>query len=373
METKQAVELKDWKGDNLHIDSDIGQIDGHNKPWNYIVTERESGKTTLMLKKAYNAFKKENRPSIIFRRYQTDVTKMYVEDMFKTINDFTDSKLDYTIKKGDSSLGGLLDVSIKGIDNTFLRIIALNTPLSRIKYGRLDRTKYMFFDEFICNRRIGEKYLNDEPLRVKEAYNTYNRYTTKYGLPPIKCYFFGNPYSLYNPFFSDKNVPTNKLYPGAFIAGDDYVVSCYQIKKELKEKLLKENPLYQFDEAYKKYAFDGRAVQDAEIRIETEQPNAFRLAFVFKIHGKCLGIYHGYRIKDEDRLYYWIKLIDGDKVSKRKEIVCFDFGDMASRTVLLNNKGKQLYSYLKESIEKRRVAYASIEESWLMEEIYQEI
>ena len=114
----------------------------------------------------------------------------------------------------------------------------------------------------------------------------------------------GNPYSLYNPFFSDKNVPTNKLYPGAFVTGDDYVVSCYQIKKELKELLLKKNPLYKFDETYKKYAFDGRAVQDAEIRIETEQPNAFRLAFVFKIHGKCLGIFHGYRVIDDDRLYY---------------------------------------------------------------------
>lgn len=42
------MELKEWRGDNLHIDSDVGQLDGHNKPWNFIVTERESGKSTLM-------------------------------------------------------------------------------------------------------------------------------------------------------------------------------------------------------------------------------------------------------------------------------------------------------------------------------------
>ena len=363
------MELKEWRGDNLHIDSDVGQIDGHNKPWNFIVTERESGKSTLMWKKVYNAYKKYNYPSIVIKRYQTDITDTYIEDITSLINKFTRQTISFEYLKSDLKNGGMLNLRIKGCEDTFCRIIALNAPLSRLKSMFLKNVRYMMFDEFICNRRLGEKYLNDEPLRVKELYTTYNRESEK----GIKCYFFGNPYSLYNPFFSDKNVPTTKLYPGAFITGEDYVVSCYQIKKELKELLLKKNPLYKFDEAYKKYAFDGRAVQDAEIRIETEQPNAFRLAFVFKIHGKCLGIFHGYRVIDDDRLYYWIKLIDGDKVSKRKEIVCFDFGDMANRTVLLNNKGKQLYSYLKESIEKRRVAYASIEESWLMEEIYQEI
>lgn len=363
------MELKDWHGDNLHIDSDIGQIDGHNKPWNYIVTERESGKSTLLWKKVYNAYKKEHCPSIVIRRYQTDITETYISDTESLINKFTQQDLKFEYKKGDLKNGGMLDLKLKDSNEVFCRLIALNTPLSRLKSMFLAKVKYFMFDEFICNKRLGEKYLNDEPLRVKELYTTYNRESEK----GIKCYFFGNPYSLYNPFFSDKNVPTNKLYPGAFIAGDDYVVSCYKIKQELKELLLQKNPLYQFDDAYKKYAFDGRAVQDAEIRVENEQPKNFRLAFVFKIHGKCLGIFHGYRIIDDDRLYYWIKLIDPDKVSKRKEIVCFDFGDMASRTVLLNNKGKQLYSYLKESIEKRRVAYASIEESWLMEEIYQEI
>ena len=43
------IKLNEWKGDNLHIDSDIGNIDGHNKTWNFIVTERESGKSTLLL------------------------------------------------------------------------------------------------------------------------------------------------------------------------------------------------------------------------------------------------------------------------------------------------------------------------------------
>lgn len=367
------MELKNWTGDNLHIDSDINQLDGYQKTWNAIVTERESGKSTLLWKKVYNTFKRERRPSIVFRRYQTDITDAYIDDVTTIINSFTKQDLKLKFKKGDLKSGGMANVYIEGFDEVFCRIVALNAPLSRLKSMRLDKVKYFMYDEFICNIRIGEKYLNDEPLRVKELYTTYNRHTIEYGLPPIKIYMFGNPYSLFNPFFSDLNVNTNKLYPGAFITENDYCVWCYQIKPELKEKILKNNPLYRFDDAYKKYAFDGRAVQDNYIRVERIQPEGFKLNFVFKIHNKCLAIYRGFRVDGEDKLFYWVKKIDENSISRRRDIVCFDFGDMANRTVLNTNNGKIRYQMLKESIEHRWIAFYSVEESWLIEEIYQEL
>ena len=359
--------LNNWVGDNLHIDSDIGRLDGCNKDWNMIITERETGKTTLMLKKAYNMFKRSNRPSILIRRYQTDITDMYIDDLLKTINEFTNSNLEFNYKKGQLKEGGQLDVKINGFDKVFLRIIALNAPLSRLKSMRLDSVKYMFFDEFICNKRIGERYLNDEPLRLKEIRKTYLRYTDN-----IKIYCFGNPYSLYNPIFSDKNVNTNDLYPGAFINKDNYCIWCYQLKPELRAKLLEKDKDFQFDEAYKRYAFDGRAIQDADIRVIDKQPEGFRLEFILKIHNKHIGVYHGC-ILGADKLFYWCKLLNHEEISKKRSIVCFDFGDMANRTILINNDYKKMYAMLKESIEHRWVAFNSIEESWLLEEIYQEI
>lgn len=360
-------ELNPWTGDNLHIDSDIGQLDGYQKPWNFIVTERESGKSTLLWKKVYNAFKRDKQPSLVLRRYQTDINDTYIEDFTKLINKFTNGNIKFEYKKSDLKDGGQMDVKLNG--DTFCRLVALNTPLSRLKSMFLANVRYIMFDEFICNKRIGERYLNDEPLRVKELYTTYNRETSK----PIKVYMFGNPYSLYNPFFSDKCVPTNKLYPGAFVTDKDYCVWCYQIKQELKEKLLEHNPLYQFDDAYKKYAFDGRAIQDADIRVEAQQPRNFKLAYVMKLKGKCIGIYRGMILTETDKLFYWCKIINENEISKRRDIICFDFGDMANRTVLAQNNGRKFYSYLKESIEHRWIAYASIEESWMMEEIYQEL
>ena len=364
------MELKEWKGDALHIDSDVGKLDGYGKTNNYIVTERESGKSTLLWKKVYNSFKRENRPSLILRRYQNDITDMYIEDVEKIINEFTEQELHFDFRKKDLQSGGQMDLKLNG--EIFCRIIALNSPVSKLKSMKLDKVKYIMFDEFICNKRIGERYLNDEPFRVKEIYNTYNRHTVKFGLSPIKVYMFGNPYSLYNPFFSDKLIPTNKLYPGALLADKDYCVWCYQIKPELKEKILKQNPLYQFDDAYKKYAFDGRAIQDTNIRVEQQQPKNFKLEYIFKIHGKHIGIFHGY-IFEPEILFYWCKLLEPSEFSTKRNIFCFDFGDMANRTILMSNNGKKLYQSFKECIERRYVAFASIEESWLIEEIYQEL
>lgn len=355
-----------WSGDNLHIDSDIGKLDGCDKDWNFIVTERETGKTTLMLKKAYNAFKRNKQPSILCRRYQTDITELWIEDLLKTINDFTKSNLEFEYK-GSVKDGGIMDVKFKGCPEVFIRIIALNAPLSRLKSMRLDRVRFIFFDEFICNKRMGERYLDDEPFRLKEIRKTYIRFTDK-----ITIYCLGNPYSLFNPFFSDKKVNTNLLYPGAFINEDNYAIWCYQLKPELREMILAKDKDYEFDDAYRKYAFDGRAIQDADIRLVNKQPDGFRLQFILKIHGKLIGVFHGYDFSD-DKLFYWCKLLDQADVSKRRDVTCFDFGDMAYRTVLMNNNGKKLYALLKESIEHRWIAFNSIEESWLLEEIYQEL
>lgn len=365
--------LNNWTGDNLHIDSDIGRLDGYSKTWNLIVTERESGKSTLLWKKVYNAYKREQRPSLIFRRYQNDITETYLEDVENLIAKFTNQEVKLTYRKTELKSGGMTNIYLNDDkENVFCRIIALNTPLSRLKSMFLSKVKYFMYDEFICNKRLGERYLNDEPFRIKELYTTYNREVCQHGLSPIKMYFFGNPYSLFNPFFSDLKVNTNLLYPGAFLAKDDYVIWCYRIKPELKAKILKENPLYQFDDSYKKYAFDGRATQDTDIRIETQQPDKFKLEFVFKLRGVCLAVYHGCRLTENDRLFYWIKKIDPAELSKRRDIICFDFGDMCNRTVL-NANGKYMYQMLKESIEYRYVAFYSVEESWLIEEIYQEL
>lgn len=348
-------------------------MDGCNKLWNLIVTERESGKTTLMWKKAYNTYKDKNRPSIIVKRFGTEITQMWLDGAATIISDFTNQSVSFKYNSGDFRSGGILDIYLvvdgQEFKTPFCRIIALNVKMRKLKSQVLNNPRYIMIDEFIINKRLGEDYLSDEVLRIQEGvYTTYLRYVPK---KDLTIYLFGNPYSLFNPYFMYLNIDTSKVYPGSFIVGENYVEWSYQIKPELKEKLLRDNKMYQFDDAYKKYAFDGRAIQDADVKI-IKQPEGFKLQYIFKIKDTYIGIYRGYQLEPE-RIFFYAKIINRDEVSKRRDVICFDFGQMADRTVLFNSGNKALYYSFKSAVEHRQIGFASVNESWLIEEIYQEL
>ena len=103
-------------------------------------------------------------------------------------------------------------------------------------------------------------------------------------------YFLGKPYSLYNPIFVWLGIKPSKLKFGQILVGDNYVVEWYALLPELKAKILADNPLYEFDEEYKEYAFEGQPINDENIKT-APMPNDYHLRFVFKIEGKYIGIF----------------------------------------------------------------------------------
>ena len=198
-----------------------------------------------------------------------------------------------------------------------------------------------------------------------EIYNTFRRESTN-----LKCLFLGNPYSLYNPYFVYFNVQTRLLKRGAVISDKkSYVIQCYEITEELKAKILKENPLYQFDNAYTKYAFNGINVNDENILINENIPSNFYLMFVFRIEGKYIAVY---RNRDYTNFEYQFHacFISPEKVSKKRDIYVFDFSDLVDRTMLLSNEDRIYFSRLKNAVRRRSIAFNSIECYYLFEEIF---
>lgn len=346
--------------DDLHFDA--REIDSRDKPFNLVACEREAGKSVLMAKKMYNAFTADFSPSIVIKRRAADITSTYIDDIGTIYEKFTGTRPDLQYSSSDAKTG-MVDVAMDG--KLFFRIISLSAPMSRLKSLVLRNIKFIFFDEFICNLRIGEKYLPDEAMRFKELYTTYNREAKRF----IKAYFFGNPYSLFNPYFSWLGVPVNKVTPGSILTGDQWVFQAYQIKPELKQAILAKNPLYQFDESYKQYAFDGLAVQDKDVRIMETPPVGFKLRLLFKLHGQILAIFSGY--SEDEGLHFWAKVATSrDEFSKRRDIVCYDFGDMANKCIL-SDGAKKTYSYLRQAIRRRMIAFEDVNAAWLIEEIYE--
>ena len=359
--------------DNLHYNTT--KIDGPRKPFRFAVSEREAGKSTRWLQLySYNFM--TNRTILVLKRQIADVTETYIEDIGKIINKFSYVPIKLFYKKGDLS-SGISDVYIaeysKNGDNItyynkrlFFRVLGMSNPMSRIKSLMLPGIKYILFDEFICNLRLGEKYLKDESFKFKEIYNTFQR-ECKDGLI---CYFFGNPYSVYNPYWEWLKVDTRKIKPGAYINGANYTIECYQLLPELREQILKNNPLYEFDDSYRKYAFEGVAVNDMNIII-MDKPNNCKLKYVFKVNNKYLGFYKIPPTLDSTMMYYCEEL--KWKPEYKRQAYCFDFNNLGTNSTLLQSYEKDMFVMLKYSIANNCIGYHGVEDEYITEQIYSKL
>ena len=157
------------KLDDLHFS--FREVDSYNKPFNFIISEREAGKTTAMVLKMWKAFQ-ENRTSLILRRQAVDITDLYIDSIQNVLNKFIDTPIEFTYKRSKMK-DGMLEVYVN--DKLFFWVVALSSKLQRLKSLMLPRIKYMFFDEFIVNMKLGERYLQSEEFKFKEIFNTFQR------------------------------------------------------------------------------------------------------------------------------------------------------------------------------------------------------
>lgn len=364
--------------DNLHFN--WNKVLSYDKTWNFVIGERESGKTVDSWLKIWGAFHYQGRPSVVLRRRIADITPAYIEDTENVLNKFLEKPIQLCYVKGDIK-SGIVDVRIGeyGAEYSwqavrklpiFVRIIGLSNPLSRIKSLMLPNIRYMFIDEFICNLRMNEKYLGDEHFLIKEIYTTYNREAKT----PIRIIGAANPYSVYCPLFIGLGVDTSKLKPGAFIVGPDYVINCFSVPGELKQRILENNPMYQFDDAYLRYAFNGEAVNDANIKIQKQEPKHFKLRFVFKMGNEFISVHEkGNKGPYGQEEKFWVCKHKSDwlsKISKRKGFAVFNFGDMCDGAFMADSELRMRFASLREAMNKRSVTFNCIDAQYMMEDIY---
>lgn len=345
--------------DNLHIN--FRSIDGHHKPFVAVISSREAGKSTQWIKKAYDNFK-SGKTSLIIRRQVVDITEAYIFSIQEVINKFFDEGLEFTFKKNNLK-DGIVFIFVK--EKIFACVIALSISIARAKSLVLRNVKNFFFDEFIINPNFKEKYLPDEATRFKEIYNTFYREAEEM----ITCYFLGNPYSHYNPYFMWWGVDTKKLTEGSIQSGNNWIVWCYSLSEDLKKYILERNPLYEFDDSYTRYGFNGIAVCDENIKLGT-LPNNYSLKFIFRIEGKYIGVYQNQYWEDHEDKYYCQFI---EEISEKRVAYCFDFSELISRCALVSNEDRSRFNRFKISMRKRLVAFSNINCYYLIEEIFNQL
>lgn len=338
-----AVEL-----DNLHYD--FREVDGYGKPWVFVMSPREPGKTVAMwFKKIYVQWKRDKKPWIILTRTAVEISEAFLYSIQDSIiNKFSDDAVKFQFTKSTFK-DGIVDVKISG--EMFFRVVSLSLPLRRIKLAVLRNAKGAFMDEYIIDPKSGEKYIPHEAFKIKEAFTTWRRECEG----TFRMYFVGNPYSLFNPLFVSWNVQTEKLRKGSFYVGDMFVIHWATLHPMLREKLLKENPLYQFDEDYNEYALQGTPVNDKHIPTG-KHPDGFPLRFVFRVENKLIGIFRSTDIAQNPQFFCSFV----SDISKERDIWCFDLQDIMEGTQLLSMLAKSKLARFKDAIARGEILYSEI-------------
>lgn len=370
-----------WKDlDKMHFSWDDAL--SYNKVWNFAVGERESGKSVNSWVKLYNAFYYCGDPSILLRRRQVDITPAYLDDIATLLNKFLKPQFQIQLlyRRGDIG-SGIADIWVGEAGKSytwrdyeglplFFRVMALSVPMARLKSMVLENVRYMFMDEIIINTRAGEKYLEgDEHFLIKEIYTTYNREAKR----PIKILGAANPYSVYCPIFSGLKVESGKLKPGAFVVGKNYVIDCFQTPPELKAWILAHNPMYEFDDSYRRYAFGGESINDKNIRLHKTEPKGFKLKWVFKLGQDFISIHKGKSDRSfKEPFKYWVCKHESDwvkKVSKRRKIMVFNYQDLIEGAVKWMSGQYDELSLIREAMSRREIVFNCVDASYMLEDI----
>ena len=356
------------KFDDLHYTTSA--IDSYGKPFNFIISEREAGKTTaLVASKMYKAFKEKGRPALVLRNQGVDISEAYIHSFEETTNKFAGRELKLSFRRGDVNKGICLvwDEST-GEKKLYAAIAALSVPMARLKSINIGKVSLILYDEAIVATSMGERYPDNLAFKIKELYRTFARESRP---EVLKLFCLANPYSRFHPLLTDWGVPFQDMKRGRIITGPNWAVECYEMKPELREYIIAHDPTYQFDDAYRRYAFDGASIEDEQINIALKRPEGYSIRYVFKVSNRYLYAWRAPASTGEDFPFvykYWMQAT-ADPPGKRQQLMCADFTQLCANGALLKAY-RGFFGNLKTAVALNRVLYADPEAFYLTQVVY---
>lgn len=355
--------------DNLHIK--FNYLDSFNKLYNCVVCPREAGKTSeLEFTKIFKAIKK-GYGVIILMRFAKEVHKYTLKGIEDRINLYLNDEDQIRII-ADKEIGGGITTGIIYFNiaqhNEYLPgqglLMWLGLDDQILKKTYIKNPRFIIFDEYVLNPKSRERYIVNEFEKIILLHGSITRYQEPGKL--IKVYLCGNPTSKLNPFNEYLKINYKKIKEGATVTGPNFVLWCYKLKEELKNKLLKTNPNYQFDQSYSRFALNGVYIYDENrINLLPDLLQNFRLDYVIafidlSFKTRYLGIYYNNLYShDNHDLDYIIKEIDNINKINNHYVYSFSFKDMQHNTFLLNEDNIDVIGGLRSSLCDGRVGFVN--------------
>lgn len=334
----------------------LREISGYNRPVNCILSARSCGKTTLIWNQL--ALKKGG-VMVYLVRDVNEINTLLETKVRETINKFSHARVRVSLKKKPSDFYGTIEIN--GVVKVWVFSLKVNTD--KLKGIMIGKVNYLVLDEFIVNERQGNKYIKAEGFRFKEIWSTLSREN-----PSMKAFLFGNPYSAYNPIFSEFGVDTHKIKIGKIYANDLVAVQYFEPSKALIEKIKGENKLLtdSADDRYSQFALYGKQINDENIAVSGIMPQKYALKIAFKVDGELLGVYRASEPFQEYR--YYVAFL---KAKTSKEVIVLDRADLAKGEVLYSSSMRSKLSNVEVAYNHHQILFSSIEADHAFERIYE--
>lgn len=331
---------------------DDRRISGYHKMLKAIIAPREPGKTTQMLNKCWSRACKKGETAVYLVRNSNIITPTFVENEIRQkIKKFFEVPVfEFSMT---SAKAGNVDILAEGFP--FMRIISLNMLTEKLKKVTVPHPSFIWMDEFVLDTKRGDRYLTSESSRFKDLYNTLVRENRG-----LYAYFTGNVYSRYNPYFLDWKVETDKLSTESIYTNDMCAVELVTLTEKLKKKIKAENPFYEFDDIYSKFALDGEAMNDRDVKVNRRFPRGFTLRFCVLCEGRKIGIFsNGYD--------YYVDYVRG---TSTKDTLSFSIKELVNGTRIFTSEDKYTTFYFKQKMGRREVVFHDLSCYYLIEDIW---
>lgn len=308
------------------------KIDSHNALFNFVVTNRNSGKTWALKLKAIGSFIKKGYVTIWLRRFTSDIKNRYLEHFYTNKMISINKKVDFAklTRKGQVFYYN---------KKPFLYVVSLSSQ-QKLKGFDIPNVKYIVYDEFTTTQQKYNHYRGNEAIDFLDLYMTFKRNNN------VKCYFLGNKETFTNPYYTFFNIKPPPIHFEGIKKYKQNSILIYQDNKLLTQNIDNlSNAL--LDTPYYKYLFDGDMKTQQLVNF-SKLPSGAILYLQFYYANNV------YQIKVSNNNYYVVKALDKNNI-----IFTFNNAKLQSHKNLqyyiLTIKDKSLLLSLEYAIKQMRV------------------
>jgi hypothetical protein len=238
-----------------------------------VVSYKDGGKSFGAIAMALRTYYYNHERTLLLRRTDVVIDAGYMETLLTDIVQNTQNTPELNELK---RIVNELDIKVwkmgkyialvsgeQDVDNIVLIGCGLSVAAGRSSSLKLDKVRFIIFDEFIANTAAGERYLKDEVRKLMIVWNNLDQNIRWKAARTTTLILLGNAFSSFNPYFEYFKINRKSMSNHHILVGDSWTCLFWKGNELLNE--LKNSTVYKVaskDQAYSAFAFENDFLYD---------------------------------------------------------------------------------------------------------------